>query len=266
MVQAQSDGPNGDGPHSNGPHGEVAAWLDRLLERHPQYDADGVLDLRTQFLQDRGDGLSDPSSGSEGEGPARITDREEATRILRELRESYFEQGPGGIAAALKWLDLGKLPDLRSAAERLMLDEGLRDSYVQMNDDGGIDAELRRLLAGNVVLPWRERRRLLADFLTARQLGAKASPALRHKARKGAKRVAKQYPELDGLHGWWLRDVARLPRWNPLRGLFRAIRGWALNYLALLWLMMTFVFLFAGGALGHRVFLSLFQRFSGGPS
>ncbi len=247
-----------------GPHGEVAAWLNRLLERHPQYDADGVLDLRAQFVRPRGAARGE--SAIEDEGAGRGTARPEATAILRELRESFYDCAPGSISAELERLELSKLPDLRSTAERLALDEELRTSYLEIGADRGVDAELRRLLVNNVVLPWRERRRELADFLTARKVGAKATPRLRRKARNGAKRVSKLYPELDGLHGWWLRDVARLPRWNPLGGLFRVFRGWALNYLALLWLMFTFLMLFAGGAVGHRFFLRLFERLGVGAS
>ena len=258
MAQAKSDGP----------HAEVAAWLDRLLERHPQYDSDGVLDLRAQFLRERGGASAERHSraGGSADDAVRVKDRSEATLALQELRRTYFEREPGEMAEELGRLDLAKLPDLRSLAERLMLDEGLRASYLRMREDHGVDAELRQLLADNVVLPWRERRQQLAAFLTARQLGAKSRPGLRRKARVGAKRVSKHYPELEELHGWWLRDVARLPRWNPLRGLFRIVRGWALNYLALIWLMMTFVFLFGGGAIGHRFFLRLFQELGGGAS
>ena len=241
----------------------MAAWLNRLLERHPQYDSDGVLDLRAQFLKGCGDASAASVAGDAG---VLITEREEATRVLFELRQSYFEHGAEETADALERLDLAKLPDLRSSAERLILDERLRGCYLDVAADSSVDTELRRLLVDNVVLSWRERRRQLADFLTVRQLGAKASPAQRRRARKGAKRVSKHYPELEVLHGWWLRDVARLPGWNPLRSLFRAIRGWLLHFVALFALMLTMVFLFAGSLISHQVFLQLFQLFHGTAS
>lgn len=243
-------------PDLEEPHGQVAAWLDRVLQRHPQYDADGVLDLRSRFLLQQ-EGSDTGRDWPTAEGSERVTSRPEATAVLRELRESFFRCEPGAIPRELQRLDLAKLPDLRASAERLALDEELRSSYALLEADRKVGTELRRLLVGNVVLPWRERRRELAEFLTARQLGAKSHHGVRRKARKGAKRVSKHYPALEGLHGWWLREVARLPRWNPLRGIFRAIRGWALNYLALIWLMFTFLMLFAGGTVGHRIFLSV---------
>lgn len=241
----------------------MAAWLDRVLQLHPEYDADGVLDQRSRFLAERG-ALGAEQTCSTLEDAERVTGRPEATDMLRELRESFFDSEPGTIPRELQRLDLAKLPDLRAPAERLTLDEGLRSSYLALDADGNVGAELRRLLAGNVVLPWRERRRELAEFLTARQLGAKSHHGLRRKARKDAKRVSKQYPALESLHGWWLRDVARLPRWNPLRGPFRVVRRWALNYVALIWMLLSFLFLLVGGAMGHRLFLSLYERFGVG--
>jgi hypothetical protein len=253
-------------PEQRGSFREVAAWLNQLLERHPQYDADGVLELRALFLSQLGRAPSSRVLDRNEASRAGGTARPEAALVLRELRESFMEREVGEISTELARLELGKLPDLRSAAQRLILDDELRASYDAIAQDRSIDAEMRRLLAGNVVLPWRERRRELAEFLTARQLGPKSGPKLRSKARKSAKHVSKHYPELDDLYGWWLRDVARLPRWNPLRRLFRAVRGWALNYLALLWLMATFVVLFAGGGIGHGIFLQLLKRLGVGAS
>ena len=238
--------------NSGEPHAEVAAWIDRVLERHPQHDSDAVLDLRGQSVAEQDEG-------------SRITERHEAARILTGLRKSFFDIEPGTIEKELARLELSRLPDLRASADRLTLDEQLRSTYAAMSDDRKVDAEMRRLLVNNVVLPWRERRRELADFLTARQVGTKSSPNLRNKARSGVKRVAKHYSELEGLHAWWLQDVVRLPRWNPFGGILRLIRGWALNYVALISMMMMFLLLFAGGALGHRFFLTLFGRLFEGP-
>lgn len=241
------------------PFGEVAAWLDRLLTRHPRFDSDGVLELRANFLRDRGMVQQDRSE------KLQIRTRAEAAQTLRDLRESFFERGPKDFEGQLERLDLTRLPDLRASAERLRLDEALRDSYAAMQGDSKIDPKIVRLLVDNVVLPWRERRRELADFLTERQVSARTSPRLTRRARNGAKRVSNHYAELESLHGWWLREMAHLPRWNPLLGLLLVLRSWALNYALFFILLLCLLVLFTGGAVAHGFLLQLIQGSAGGP-